>query len=89
MNDLDTIKAALSLCQSKGWTDAVRLLDLSEVLGTAWGESCTLHVLDYQTGEWILCTADDRDVHSMEHLYRFIRSELAWAGPVRLALASQ
>lgn len=89
MNDLDTIKAALSLCQSKGWADPVRLLDLSEVLGTDWGESCTLQVLDYQTGEWILCTADEKDMHSMAHLYRFIRSKLAWDGPVRLAVASQ
>lgn len=88
MNDLETIKAALSVCESKGWTDVVRLLDQSEVLGTAWGAACTLQVLDYGTGEWIPCTVAGKTRYSMAHLYRFIRSELAWDGPVRLAVAS-
>ena len=87
MNDLETIKAALYLCKSKGWTDAVRLLDQSEVLGTAWGSACTLQVFDYSTSEWILCTVDEKTECSITRMYSFIRSELAYEGPIRVAVA--
>ncbi len=88
MNDLETIKAALSVCESKGWTDVVRLLDQSEVLGTPWGSACTLQVLDYGTSDWLPCTVNGKTQYSMAHLYRFIRSELAYDGPVRVAVAA-
>ena len=88
MNDIETIKSALSLCESKGWTDVVRLLDQSEVLGTAWGSACTLQVLEYGTGAWLSCTLAGKTEYSLAHLYRFIRSDLAWDGPVRVAVAA-
>lgn len=87
MNDLKDMKGALSLCRSKDWAEAVRLLDQSEVLGTPWGAVFTLQVMDYTTGEWIPCTVGGKTENSMAHLYRFIRSELQWEGPVRLAVA--
>ena len=89
MNDLDTIKAALYLCESKGWTDVIRLLDQSEVLDKAWGAACILQVLDYETGKWITCALVGKKTYSMAHLYLFIRSELKWDGPVRVAVAAK
>jgi hypothetical protein len=89
MNDLKTKKDGLTLCQSKGWNDAVRVLDQSEVLGVAWGSACTLQVLDYGTGEWMHCPVGVKETYSMAHLYRFIRSALEWDGPVRVAIAAK
>lgn len=90
MKTLTTTQAKnnLSVCLSKGWEDVVRLLDQSEVMGRDWGSACTLQVLDYVTGEWHLCAAGEKATYSMAHLYRFIRADLAWCGPVRLAIAA-
>lgn len=83
------IKAALAVCQDKGWSDVVRLLDQSEVWGTAWGEACTLQVLDYDTGAWTTCEVKGETIYSLPYLYRVIRTELKWDGPVRVAVAAE
>lgn len=88
MNDLETIKSMLSVCVLKKWTEVVRLLDQSEVMGTPWGSACTLQVMDYGTGEWIPCAVGEKTTYSMAHLYRFIRSELAYDGRVLVAVAA-
>ena len=88
-DNMDDIKFMMALCKSKGWDDCVRLLDQSEVMGTPWGEACTMQVLDYMTGEWLQCTPDGKTMYSMTHWYKLIRSELAWDGPVRLAVAAK
>lgn len=86
---IPSIKAALAVCQDKGWSDAVRLLDQSEVMGTAWGAACTLEVLNYDTGLWATCQLNGKTIYSLAHLYRVIRAELLWDGPVRLAVAAE
>ena len=88
-DNLAAIKSMMTLCEAKGWDDVVRLLDQSEVMGTAWGEACTMQVLDYDTGEWLQCTPDGKAIYSLGYWYELIRSELAWDGPVRLAVAAE
>lgn len=88
-DNLDTIKSMMILCKAKGWDDVVRLLDQSEVMGTAWGKACTMQVIDYGTSNWVNCTPKGKAVYSMAHWYKLIRSELAWDGPVRLAVAAK
>jgi hypothetical protein len=83
------IKAVLAVCQDKGWFDVVRLLDQSEARATPWGAACTLQVLDNETGAWMACKLDDRGAHSLAHLYRVLRTELKWDGPIRLAVAAE
>jgi hypothetical protein len=83
------IKAVLAVCQDKGWFDVVRLLDQSEARGTPWGAACTLQVLDHDTGIWMACKLDDKGAHSLAYLYRVIRTELKWDGPIRLAVAAE
>ena len=88
-DNMGDIKSMMALCKTKGWDDAVRLLDQSEVMGTPWGNACTMQVLDYMTGEWLQCTPGGKAIYSIGHWYKLIRSELAWDGPVRLAVASE
>lgn len=88
MNDIETIKNAILVCNLKGSTDVVRVLDQSEFLGTPWGSACTLQVFIYETNQWTTCTVKGKTKYSVSHLYRFIRAELEYDGPVRLAVAS-
>ena len=87
--DLEDVKAAVSLCKAEGWPDALRILDQSKASRTAWGNTCTLQLMDSRTGEWMPCTVTGGKIYSMARLYRFIRSELEWNGPVRLSVASE
>jgi len=89
MNNLEHIKAGIDVCTAKGWPDALRILDQSKVLGGVWGTACTLQVMDCETGEWIPCAVNGKNIYSIARLYCFIRSELEWDGPVRLAVASK
>lgn len=88
-DNLDAIKSMLAICKSKGWDDVVRLLDQSEVLGEGWGEYCTMQAMDYMTGEWVPCTPGGKAIYSLGYWHSLIRSELAWDGPVRLAVAAK
>lgn len=85
---LESAKAMLMLCESKGWNDAVRILDQSEVLGTPWGEACTMQLIEYTTGEWVVYAPTKKATNTLTALYKLIRGDLAWSGPVRLAIAS-
>jgi hypothetical protein len=85
----EIIRSMLELCRVKGWSDPVRILDHSEVMGTPWGKSCTMQVMDYITGEWVSYSPDGKSIFSLTHCYGLIRSELAWGGPVRLAAAEK
>jgi hypothetical protein len=58
-------------------------------MGTPWGKSCTLQVMDYITGEWVSFSPDGKGVFGLAHWYGLIRSGLAWDGPVRLAVAEK
>lgn len=89
LDDLDTIKSTIDLCKSKGWQDVVRLLDQSEFMGKPWGNACTMQVIDYGSGEWLECKHKGKDVYSLTQWNKLIRSELAWDGPVRLAVAAK
>ena len=88
-NHLDTIKSMLVLCKAKGLDDAVRLLDKSELMDQPWGSECTLQVIDCVTGKWLQCTPDGKAIYSLSHWNELIRADLAWAGPVRLAVAAR
>lgn len=82
------LKALLPLLKSKHWNDAVRLLDQFEVTGGAPGASCTMQVMNYDTGEWVTCEIKGRDTYSLAHWYKVIRGELNWDGAIRLAIAA-
>lgn len=88
LDNLDTIKSTIELCKSKGWQDVVRLLDQSEFMGKPWGSACTMQVIDYGSGEWMECKHKGKAVYSLIQWNKLIRFDLAWDGPVRLAVAA-
>ena len=88
-NDLEDMKAAIGLCKAQGWSEALRIHDQSKLMGSVWGTTCTLQVMDSKTGEWMPCAVTRDNIYSMARLYRFIRSELEWDGPVQLTVRSQ
>lgn len=89
-DDLEGAKSVLAVWISKNsYDEVVRLLDQSEVLTESPGSVCTLQVMDYVTGEWVQYSSGGRALYSMAHWYKLIRSELAWDGPVRLAVAAK
>lgn len=87
--DTDAIKDMLELLKAKKQTDDVlRLLDQSEVQGKAWGSAVTMQVRAYESGAWVDCTHGGKDIYSLTAWNKLIRTELAWDGPVRLAVAA-
>lgn len=91
--DIQGMRNLLNVWRSKqdgDFEDAVRLLDQSEVLGKPFGKELTLQVLDYTDGEWIPCVAPGgRTMSNLNDWYSFIRNDLEWTGPVRLAVAAK
>ena len=86
--DIEALKVLLPIFRAKGWKDAIRLLDQFEVIGCAPGARCTLQVMSYDTGEWMLCKVNGKDTYSLAHWNRIIRGQLAWDGLVRLVVAA-
>jgi len=82
--DIENIKAQIALCVTKKRADFVRILDQCDIKGTQPGESCTLQVIDYSTGEWAGCDS----IYSLSGWYVFIRKELGYDGSIRLAVAA-
>ena len=69
--------------------NSVRILDQSLVLEAAWGTACTLQIMNCETGQWISCALNGKNIYSLARLHHFIRSELKWDGAIRLAVASK
>lgn len=85
---IDEIKQRLPVLKSKGWNDAVRLLDQFELSGLQPGASCTMQIMSYETGDWLQCELNGRDSYSLAHWNKMIRGELGWDGAIRLAVAA-
>ena len=86
--DIAQARMALGLCLQKGWPDVIRVLDQSELMGTAWGAACTLQVAEYGSDAWLSCRVGESGTYSLAHIYKFIRAELEFDGPVRVAMAA-
>ncbi len=84
---INDLKLRLPILKSKGWNDAIRLLDQFEVMGGAPGSSCTMQVMSYDTGEWLQCELNGKSTFSLAHWNKVIRGELGWDGAIRLAVA--
>lgn len=86
---LEDLKLRLPVLASKGWNDAVRLLDLFELTGQHPGASCTMQVLSYDTGEWLQCELKGKDAYSLTQWNKVIRGELGWDGAIRVCVAAK
>lgn len=90
--DFQGMRNLLSVWRSKqdgDFEEAVRLLDQSEVLGQPFGKELTLQVLDYTDGKWVPGMAPGgRAMSGLSDWYSFIRHDLGWTGPIRLAVAA-
>lgn len=82
------LKSLLPLLKSKGWNDSIRLLDQFELSGGTPGSACSMQVLSYDTGEWLLCELNGKDIYSLAHWNKIIRIDLGWDGAIRLAVAA-
>lgn len=89
--DIQTLKNELSVWTCKNGGDGqevVRLLDQAELGRVKWGQVMTLQVLSYRTGRWILFNPPKASLRSLQSWYSFVRWELNWTGPIRVAVAA-
>ena len=77
------------LLKAKGWDVGVRLLDQFELMNDRPGAKCVMQVMSYETGKWLLCVIHGRNIYSLAHWYRLLRSELGWDRAVRVAVAAK
>ena len=69
-----------------GREEVVRLLDQAALTGMAFGHAMTMQVLSYVACEWVPCDAPNgRVTSSLDDWHKFIREDLAWTGPIRVA----
>ena len=87
---VQSVKDELAVWLSKGGDgqEVVRLLDQAELGRVKWGQVMTLQLLNYQTGRWILFCPPKASLRSLQGWYSFIRWELNWTGPIRVAVAA-
>jgi hypothetical protein len=85
----EVVTTMLNLCRAQWWDDAVSLLDQSNVLGTPWGQACTMQVMNYHNGNWVDYAADGIATYDLKHWYTLIRLVLYWDGPIKLAVATK
>lgn len=88
LTELEDIKSLLKLLRSKGWDDAVRILDQFEFMHRKYGTSCTMQIISYETGKWLSCELNGKSCYTLNQLNKIIRDDLAWDGPIRLAVAA-
>lgn len=88
LTKIEDIKSSLNLLRSKGWDDVVRILDQFEVTNQKYGTFCTMQVLSYETGIWLSCELNGKSCFTLNQLNKLIRDDLAWDGPIRLAVAA-
>ena len=89
--DVQTLKNELAVWRCKGGGDGqevVRLLDQAELGQVKWGQVLALQVLSYQTGRWVLFNPPTASLRSLQGWYSFVRWELNWTGPIRVAVAA-
>jgi hypothetical protein len=91
LDDIQSLKNELAVWRSKGGGDSqevVRLLDQAELGHVKWGQVLSLQILSYQTGDWILFNPPKASLRSLQAWYSFVRWELNWTGPIRVAVAA-
>lgn len=85
---VDELRPLLAVLKSKQWNDAVRLLDQFELTGQAPGAACTMQVMSYDTGDWLLCEYKGKHTYSLVHWNKVIRNDFGWDGAIRVAVAA-
>lgn len=64
----------------------VRILDQAEVLDVRPGSKFTVQVLDYEKGDY---TITHPRIMGLQAVYKFVREELKYEGPIRFAVAGE